>query len=164
MRASVNNVRHEMIVVIDRPIEEVWAFMADVFNVPRLRGQTLAIRMTSAGPVGVGSTLQARMTIFGFETRMDAVITEWEAPRVMAFSAKMRPGAATVRQTLEPMGRATKVVRMVELDLRPPFRLIWPILGPMTRRRWDRSTRNLKQLVEADGIVGSVAEAQRPGD
>jgi hypothetical protein len=53
--------RHEMSVVIDRPIMDVWAFMAEVFNVPRLRGQTFAIRMTSAGPVGVGSTLQARM-------------------------------------------------------------------------------------------------------
>ncbi|HYU50137.1 MAG TPA: SRPBCC family protein [Candidatus Limnocylindria bacterium] len=164
MRASVNNVRHEMIVVIDRPIEEVWAFMADVFNVPRLRGQTLAIRMTSAGPVGVGSTLQARMSIFGFETRIHGVLTEWDAPRAMAFSVTMGAGTGIVRQALEPMGSATKVVRLIELDLKRRFRLVWPILGPLVRRRWDRATRNLKQLVEADGTVGSVAEAQRPGD
>jgi uncharacterized membrane protein len=34
-------VRHEMMVVIDRPIEEVWAFMAELFNVPGPRGQKL---------------------------------------------------------------------------------------------------------------------------
>jgi len=151
-----------MVVDIDRPIEEVWAFMADVFNVPRLRGQTLAIRMTSPGPAGIGSTLVARVSLFGFETSMAGVITEWEPPRVMAFSVKMRPGSGVVRQTLEPTAHSTRVVRLVELDLKGLFRLLWPILGPLARRRWDASTRNLKQLVEAEGAVKSVAGAEPP--
>lgn len=72
--------RYEMRVTIRRPIEEVWAFMADLFNMPRLRGVTLAIRQTSPGPIGLGSTVQSRAAILGFETGWSGAITEWDPP------------------------------------------------------------------------------------
>ena len=37
---------HEMTVEINRPIDEVWAFMSDPFNMPRLRGSTLGLRQS----------------------------------------------------------------------------------------------------------------------
>jgi hypothetical protein len=55
-------------VVIDRPVDEVVAFASDWFNGPR-DGSVLAFRQTSAGASGVGTTLEGRMVILGFETR-----------------------------------------------------------------------------------------------
>jgi hypothetical protein len=95
---------------------------------------------------------------------MDGFVTEWEPPRLMTFSLTTTPGQGTLRQTLEPIGQTTRVARIIELDLRPPFSVIWPVVGAMTRRRWDRSTRKLKQLIEAAGAIEPAAEVGRAQD
>ena len=40
---------YAMTVDIDRPIDEVWAWMGDPFNTPRLRGITLGARQDIEG-------------------------------------------------------------------------------------------------------------------
>jgi hypothetical protein len=64
--------RFEDTVMIDRTPEEVWAFYTDWFNAPRIRGgDMLGLRQTSPGPMGIGSTLQGRRVLLGFEMRID---------------------------------------------------------------------------------------------
>jgi carbon monoxide dehydrogenase subunit G len=65
---------HESI-AINRPPDEVWAFLTDFFNSPRVRPGALVLRRTSPGPLGSGSVLQGRMTILGFETRFTMTVT-----------------------------------------------------------------------------------------
>ena len=73
--------------VVDRPIDEVCAVLLDFFNAPRIgrREGLLAIRQTSRGPIGVGSTYSERRVILGFETRLMARITEWDPPRRLGY-------------------------------------------------------------------------------
>ena len=46
----------ENTVTIRRPVEEVFAFLADFENVPRWNYAILETRKTSHGPVGIGTT------------------------------------------------------------------------------------------------------------
>jgi hypothetical protein len=53
--------------LINRPIDEVWAYLTDWFNTPGMGGYAaLGLRQTSPGPTGVGSTLQGRNVFLGF--------------------------------------------------------------------------------------------------
>jgi len=141
--------RYEMRVFIHRPIEEVWAFLADLFNTPRLRGMTLAARQTSPGPIGLGATVEVHALVLGFETGWSGAITEWDPPDAMTVSVtKSRARSGFVRQTLEASPDGTKVTRTIELELGLPMKLVWIFGGPFLKRRWDASTRNLKRLVE----------------
>jgi uncharacterized membrane protein len=50
-------------ITIDRPIDEVFGFVADFENVPKWNYYVLDVRKTSDGPVGVGTTFhQVRKT------------------------------------------------------------------------------------------------------
>ena len=137
-------------VEIDRPIEEVWAYVTDWFNAPRVSGSgIIGLRQTSPGPLGVGSTLQGRRVVLGFETRNDFVVTEWDPPRVMTSTAKGRPFRSFVsRVTLEPTATGTRMTSVTDFELQLAVKLIWPIMGPIVRRRLHRNGAVAKALIE----------------
>lgn len=145
--------RWEDIVMIDRPIEEVWAFLTDPYNTPRMGGYSaLGLRPTSAGPMGVGSTLQGRNVILGFETRMNHVITQWDPPHAFADRMEGRPFRSLVqRGTLESTPAGTKLVMTIEFELRPALKLLWPIIQPFARRKMLAGMRQTKKVMEAAG-------------
>jgi len=141
--------RRETSVVVNRPIDEVWAFLADPFNLPRVTG-FLALRQTSPGPPGLGSTYRARGMILGFEVQISGAITEWDPPHTMAISvmgAGFRSGS--LRLALEPAAAGTKVVRLSELEPRSTHKLLYWIAWPFIARRSRATDRNLKRLLEA---------------
>lgn len=137
-------------VVVDRPIDEVWASLTDLFNSPRLWGRTvLAMRQTSPGPLGVGSTLQGRWVVLGFETRLSGVIAEWDPPHVLALSGAFPPFRSVVaRYALETVGSGTRMVRSSVFELRGPVKLLGPFFRPIAMRGMRAASRNLKQFIE----------------
>ncbi|MEK6191485.1 MAG: SRPBCC family protein [Chloroflexota bacterium] len=143
--------RLEDSVTINRPPEEVWAFYTDWFNAPRIGGgDMLGLRQTSPGPTGIGSTLQGRRVILGFEARIQFLITEWDPPRTMASSISgraLRSGSA--RTTLEAVGDGTRFSGWLELELRPAWRLLLPIVGPVMKRNRRTAYANLKRFLES---------------
>jgi len=135
-------------VVINRPPDEVWAFLTDFFNSPRVRPGALALRRTSPGPLGGGSVLQGRMTILGFETRFMMTVTEFDPPRSVAVALAARPGRGALRITLEPTPEGTRVDRTTDFELHPALRLMSPVFGFLLRRQDRAASRNWKRLIE----------------
>lgn len=143
--------RWEDVVLIDRPIDEVWAFLTDWFNTPRLGGYSaLGLRQTSPGPLGVGSTLQGRNVILGIETRLNHRFTEWAPPHSFADTIEGRPFRSLVqRGTFESTVTGTKLIVTTEFELRQPLKLFWPIIQPFARRKMLAGMRQMKEVMEA---------------
>jgi carbon monoxide dehydrogenase subunit G len=139
---------HESI-AIDRPPDEVWAFLTDFFNSPRVRPGALVLRRTSPGPLGMGSVLQGRMMILGFETRFAMTVTEWDPPRSAVVTLAARPGRGVIRTTLERTPEGTTVDRTTDFQLHPAFILMSPLLGFILGRQDRAASRNWKRLIEA---------------
>jgi carbon monoxide dehydrogenase subunit G len=141
--------RLETSVVVNRPIEEVWAFLSDPFNIPRVT-RFLGVHQTSPGPPGLGTTFNGRMVIFGLEARISGAITEWDPPGAYAWSAR---GAGcrsiSVRLILEATADGTKVVRVGQVDPRPAFKPLWWIALPFLRNTMGTSNQKFKRLLEA---------------
>jgi len=90
------------------------------------------------------------MLIFGFETRVVLLVTEWDPPTTVAFSGVLRPFEPTIaRWALEPVGKGTKMVRSAEIEVRGPLKFVWPLLTPLMGRGMRDASRNLKQFIEA---------------
>ena len=138
-------------VVVNRPIDEVWAFRTDFFNLPRLSGMTLGMRTTTPGPVGVGTTLQGRVVILGFETQVSGVISEWDPPHALTVALVRGAGvrSGSLRQTYGTAADGTTVVNMGEVELGPILKLLWPIVAPYLRRRTHAADQKMKRLLEA---------------
>jgi hypothetical protein len=135
-------------VTIRRPVEDVFAFLADFENVPRWNKAILRTRKTSPGPVGVGTTYRQVRTVpstseEGFE------VTGFEPPRRLEVHGDIGPFAATIGYLLAPMGDSTQLTNAVEL-------------APSSRRGGRRPWAAAR--VAARGSRGSLAgPAGRPG-
>jgi uncharacterized protein YndB with AHSA1/START domain len=66
--------------VIDRPIEEVFAFLADGMNDPKFSPRVKEIHKTTDGPVGVGTVFESKVKDAGMTTRRKFELTELQAP------------------------------------------------------------------------------------
>jgi hypothetical protein len=101
-------------VTIRRPVEDVFAFLADFENVPKWNKAILWTRKTSPGPVGVGTTYRQARTVpstseEGFE------VTGFEPPRRLEVHGDIGPFAATIGYLLAPMGDSTQLTNAVDL-------------------------------------------------
>ncbi len=70
--------RFETMVVIDRPIEEVFAFLADGENDPKFSPRVLAIAKTTDGPPAVGTVYASTVKDAGMKTKREFKLTEFE--------------------------------------------------------------------------------------
>jgi len=141
--------RSETSVVINRPIEEVWAFASDPFNIPRWNITRTRVRQTSPGPIGLGTTFETRLVILGFALRSSSAITEWDPPHAYAWSGG---GAGfqslSVRGTFEPTAEGTEVEVVRVTEPGTILKLLWPIVGAYFRRLYVAAPRTLKRLLE----------------
>ena len=70
--------RIEHSVVINRPAEEIWAFMADAANNPQWISGLVESRQISDGPMGSGTTIRNVGRFLGRQIESTYEITEWE--------------------------------------------------------------------------------------
>ena len=57
--------RYQNSVTIDRPVEDVFAYMTTVENSPTWQNPVLEAWQTSSGPLGVGATLVVKARVLG---------------------------------------------------------------------------------------------------
>lgn len=72
--------RFEGTAVLDRPIEEVFAFLANGENDPRFSPRVLEIRKTTDGAPGVGTRYASTVRDAGVKTRREFELTEFAPP------------------------------------------------------------------------------------
>jgi uncharacterized protein YndB with AHSA1/START domain len=72
--------RFEATTVIDRPIEQVFAFLADGENDPKFSARVVEIRKTTDGPPGVGTRYASTVKDAGMTTKREFELTEFVAP------------------------------------------------------------------------------------
>jgi uncharacterized protein YndB with AHSA1/START domain len=98
--------RFEGTTVIDRPIEGVFAFLADGENDPKFSPRVLEIRKTTDGPPGVGTIYASTVKDAGMKTQREFELTEFEAPTRIRWAERSK-NAVTASEggyDLEPAG------------------------------------------------------------
>src|ERR1700748_1540925 len=77
-------------VLIDRPIDEVFAFLADGTNDPKFSPRVQEIRKTTDGPVGVGTVFQSTVKDAGMTTKRTFELTRVEAPTTIGWTERSK--------------------------------------------------------------------------
>jgi uncharacterized protein YndB with AHSA1/START domain len=67
-------------VMIDRPIDEVFAFLADGENDTKFSARVLEIAKTTDGPIGVGTVYASTVKDGGVKFKRQFKLTEFDAP------------------------------------------------------------------------------------
>jgi hypothetical protein len=138
-----------MLTVVDAPIEETWAVLADVPLQVEWMREMKDLTIDTPGPVGVGTRGTALVRIFGIPARDPVEIVEFEPPRRYAIRHEgLFAGGGLI--TLEPGADGTTTIVRWEEILRP---VIMPELGsriaaPILGRIFQDDLHRFARLVE----------------
>jgi uncharacterized protein YndB with AHSA1/START domain len=135
-------------ILIERPAEEVFDFVANQENEPQYNPEMRVAKKTTEGPIGVGTSFHAEMTGRGRVVPMTIRVTEFERPRLIRERVEMQSMDLTGGLDFEPIENGTRM--RWHWDLRPngALRLMGPLVASMGRRQERRIWTGLKWLLE----------------
>ena len=137
---------------INRPLEEVFAFVSNPENMPRWSSTGSEVKITSAGPIGVGTTYRSVVTILGRRIEVEVEITEYEPNRSFAQKSKSGPFPVESRTTFERVDGGTRVNSTSVAEPGGFFKLAEPLLVRMVKRQFEADFANLKDLMESHAV------------
>ena len=143
--------RFEGTAEISRPIDEVFAFLADGGNDPKFSPRVLEIKQTTDGPPGVGTVYASTVKDAGMKSKREIKLTEFEAPTKIRWS-EISKNAVTSREggyDLKPVGDGTQVTVFNELEGHGFGKLIVGFALRSARKDADAFAERIKKAVEA---------------
>ena len=140
---SFNNV-----VEIRRPREEVFAFLADLENVPRWNPAIEATTKITPGAVGIGTTYrQVRSVPSTSEEEFEIVV--FDPPRRLLIDGEIGTFRGQIGYALEVTEAGTKLTNWVELE---PSSIVSRVLVPLAASQVEAAVasnlQRLKQILE----------------
>ena len=144
-------IRVEHSVVINRPLHEVFAFIANVENNPRWQQGVLEARITSGVPASVGSTGIEVRQLMGRRVELNFEVTEYEENAKFSFKITSGPMPIAGTETFESVEDGTRVNLALQGETGGMFSLAEPIMAGMVSNLVEADCRNLKALLEAGG-------------
>ncbi len=136
-------------ITINRPIEQVFAFVADYHNNVKWQTGVIAAEFTSPGPVGVGTKYKYDAEIMGRKLETTGELTAYDPPRITAWKATSGPFPMSGSTTFESVPGGTRVVDVIEAEPGGFFKLAGPLLVAQIRGQLEKDVKKLKELLEA---------------
>ena len=99
----------DVVTVIGRPVEEVFAVIRDVTRAPVWTPGLSEVRRTSDGPLAVGATMVYVGTFLGRRYESPVACTGFAEDKQLATATTGGPFYLEVDQMLEPAGAGTKL-------------------------------------------------------
>jgi uncharacterized protein YndB with AHSA1/START domain len=138
--------------VIDAPIERVWAVLADVEGQPRWMREMKAVRLLDPSPVGVGTRGEATVRVFGLAVTDPVTITEFEPPVRFAIRHEGTFAGQGVITLEAGADLTTTIVRWDETLVAPVIPFAWRAAAePVFGHIFQADLEHLRDLVEAGG-------------
>ena len=149
-------VREEHSVMVERPVEEVFAFTADPNNAPFWQSTTLELEQTSEGPVDVGATFRNTTKFLGRRFDTSYEMTENEPPHKQCYRVTSGPIPGEICYLFEPTdGGSTRFTQTFEAEVGGFFRLAEPLVARAIRRQMEADMATMKDMLEAEETTGT---------
>jgi uncharacterized protein YndB with AHSA1/START domain len=143
--------RNEMTVTIDRPIEQVFAFLADGENDRLFSKRILEIAKVTDGEPGVGTVYESRARDLGLTRKHVFEISEFEPPRRIRWRQRNK-APIVVREggyDLSPDGAGTTLEFFGVLEARGFGKLLLGTVTRSVRRGLPAFGQSIKETIEA---------------
>jgi uncharacterized protein YndB with AHSA1/START domain len=138
----------EITVVIERPVEDVFAVITDVSKTPAWTPGLAEVRREDGGPIEVGQSLTFVGSFLGRSYESVAVCTELVAGERFGTKTSSGPFHLEVDTRLEPVANGTRMATVYRGESHGFFKIAEPIVTRLARKQFDTAAVNLKALME----------------
>jgi uncharacterized protein YndB with AHSA1/START domain len=141
----------EIVTVINRPVDQVFAFLVDPTKTSDWTPGVTEARQTSDGPVGVGTTVLfiGKFLGRGFESLSE--VTNYVPNEKFTSKTTSGPIHLEVDSTLQPVDGGTRLATDYRGESRGFFKLAEPVIVRLAKKHFETAAENLKALLEAEG-------------
>jgi len=152
-------IKAEKSIVIERPVEDVFAYVGDQTNAVHWQAGLVEVRRLTDGPSGVGTRHTIVRTFMGRRLAVDNEYVAFEPGRRIAFRTTSGPMPLEASYLVEPAEGGARVTSTIEMDASGFLALAEPLIAVGLRREMDAAFRELKRLLEAPIPAGSPEAA-----
>jgi uncharacterized protein YndB with AHSA1/START domain len=134
-------------ITIDRPVADVFAYLARFENLPKWNYAIGETRKISHGPVGVGSRYAQSRTLPTRSTETFE-ITAYEPDRTLAIDGTFGPFPGHVTYQLESVGSSTRLTNSMDLEPSGLLSIVAPLATSRIKAAVAANLGTLKQILE----------------
>ena len=143
----------ELSIVIKRPVEEAFAFLANLENDVKWHSAFVEVRKTSGGSPGIGARFIVFEGVLGRRTPgTEYEVTEYEPNQIAAWKTVSGPLQLQFWRTFERVESGTRFAVRYEGEPRGFLKLAWPLITRMVKRQQGGDMRKLKELMETRAL------------
>ena len=138
---------------IARPVEEVFAFVADVGNESKWHTDVVSARLDPPGPPAQGKVLHGRFRTLGRTRDGVADVIGFDPARSITYAFRaptfgLRP---ILTYTFQPKGAGTRFTRRIDAETNGPAGILFTFMKPILARRTAACVQKLKRAIEQSG-------------
>ncbi len=137
-------------ILIERPPEAVFDFVADERNEPRFNSKMATSSLESSEPIGEGSRFRATFRSVGRLVPMTVEFTRYDRPHRLGSRSHTRTMLTEGELTFEPDGSGTRLRWSWDVQVRGPLRLADALVARLGDRQERRIWGNLRALLEEE--------------
>jgi uncharacterized protein YndB with AHSA1/START domain len=148
-------------IVIRRPVEEVFDYVADERHEPDFNSRMSRVELLTPEPIGAGSRFEVEMTMMRRVFDMTVEFTAFERPRLLGSTSRALPregkGWPLViagSLTFDPVAEGTRMRWSWRVETPEAMKLLAPLVVRMGRRQERRVWTSLKRLLEEQVPIG----------
>ncbi len=141
--------RVEVDIQIDRPTDEVFAYLSNFENNPRWQKGMDSCTITSDGEFGVGSTYDQVAHMANRQILSSFEVIEYQPGRRVKATTTKSSFPITFTRVVDPVDGGSRVRAIIEGDATGFFRLLNPVMNVMVKRSINADYGRLKNLLES---------------
>jgi uncharacterized protein YndB with AHSA1/START domain len=148
-------------IVIRRPVEEVFDYVADERHEPNFNSRMSRVELLTPEPIGAGARFGVEMTMMRRVFDVTVEFTAFERPRLLGSTSRSLPRGGKGRPlvtagslTFEPVSEGTRMRWSWQVETPGAMRLLAPLVSRMGRRQERRVWTSLKRLLEEQPPAG----------
>ena len=141
-------IQHEVSIHLNRPVEQVFAFLADTSKLQSWQSNLIKNELLTQGPLRTGSRFREVRLINGKESEIQGEITVLEANKRLETKTVTKP-EARVSYSLDPEQGGTRLKYNIVIVTSGPMRLLEPMIASAMKKESASDFETLKQILES---------------
>jgi Polyketide cyclase / dehydrase and lipid transport len=135
-------------IVIGRPVDVVFDYVADQSNEPQYNPQMVRAEKITTGPVGVGTKFRSAVASRGRTAEMLIEITGYDRLHRLSSTTTMQQADISYTLTFEPAASGTRMRWSGQVRPKGALKLLGPLIAWIGRHQEYRIWASLKQHLE----------------
>ena len=141
-------IQHEVTIHLDRPVEQVFAFLADTGKVSTWQSSLIKLEPLTEGPLRLGSRFREIRRLGRKDTEIQGQVTAFEPNKRLETKTTTKP-EVTISFSFDPENGGTRLRYKFVLLSNGMMRLFEPLIGRSIKKERESDFETLKRMLES---------------